>query len=156
MKLTSKMLLIVILCFIISCANKNSHRQDYLLFINSNHNHEFIYNGCVLMNKSTLDTISKLTLFCNEYNNNCHIFYDHLYSFSQLYHVYSPTSDLTVAKFQILKDTLLFVKNYDLGNYNRIDSVSSIFEDSKLTLFKGDSIIEFDLEQWLVIGRYVK
>ena len=147
------LIILLILLFTCSFSSSNGGREYKIIKI-ENVNNDFIFIGCILLDKNTKDTVSKFLVLPEEYYLNYHTYKNNFFCFEKFYQgMYDPPfHELQILRFEILFDTLLFKDNYSFGHYP--DSVFSKFEGNLLTIFKGDSIIEFDLNKFEEIKRY--
>jgi hypothetical protein len=146
-------ILCLIMLFIYPLTASNANREYEIIKLD-NVEDKFIYIGCILIDKNTKDTVSTLLVFPGEYYINYYIYGNNFFMFEKFYQgTYNPPlHELLISRYDILSDTILFKDNYSFGHYP--DSVSSKFEENTLTIFKGDSIIEFDLDKFEVIKRF--
>ena len=148
-------LLILSILFICSITLSNANREYEIIKFDKDEG-KFFNTGCIVLDKNTKDTVSSFLLFHEDQYNNYYIYGDNFFWFQKFYHgTYNPPyHELMISRYDILSDTILFKDRYSFGHYP--DSVSSEFKENKLSVFKGDSIIEFDLDKFDVINRFKK
>jgi hypothetical protein len=145
-------ILCLIMLFIYSHTTSNANRE-YEIIKFDNVEDKIFYIGCIVIDKNTLDTIRTFEIFQEELYNNYYIYGKYFFWFEKFYQgTYNPPlHELLISRYDILTDTILFKDKFSFGHYP--DSVSSKFEENKLSVFKGDSIIEFDLDKFEDIKR---
>lgn len=159
-KMKFNVLLITFLLMACSSYNQVPSQYRFIIYDNNDTSNKFEHylfkKFGVVIDNMTNDTIYKFKYTFESMNINSYISDNNLYIIEMYYMGGDdpPYHEQRLHKYEITPDTLIQIGKYSFGHYR--DSLPSKFEDSKLTLFKGDSVIEFDLEKWEIINRYVK
>lgn len=149
-----KKISIIILFLLAACSSFNSETATYQIVYPEKKQDGLFKLHYAIINTITHDTVFKYGDIARmKPETNLYIHKNIFFMFSR--HDFlsdPPSSSLYIYGGTIINDSAAFAIRHKFGKYD--GELSSKFEGDKLTIFRTDSIIEFDLTKLKEIRRY--